>query len=90
VQLTVGTIVLLGTAAGAFLSPWALIVPAFMGAGLAFAGATGFCGLALVMGRMPWNRVAGLEQGAACSTGVKSACAAPTAKSTCAAPVKKT
>jgi glyoxylase-like metal-dependent hydrolase (beta-lactamase superfamily II)/rhodanese-related sulfurtransferase len=89
VQLTIGTFTLLGTLAGAFLSPWALIVPAFMGAGLVFAGATGFCGLALVMGRMPWNRVAGLDQGATCSTGTKSACAAPVAKSACAAPVAK-
>lgn len=55
VQLVIGTFVAAGTALGAFVSPWFLIVPAFMGAGLAFAGATGFCGLAILMGKLPWN-----------------------------------
>ena len=89
VQLIVGGSVLLGTAAGVFLSPWALVVPAFFGAGLAFAGATGFCGLAMVLGRMPWNRASLPEGGGTCATSAKSACAAPAAKSACAAPAAK-
>jgi rhodanese-related sulfurtransferase len=55
VQLVIGAGVAAGTALGAFVSPWFLVVPAFMGAGLAFAGATGFCGLAVLMGKLPWN-----------------------------------
>jgi hypothetical protein len=31
----------------------------FFGAGLIFAGVTGFCGLALILAKMPWNRVEG-------------------------------
>lgn len=97
VQLVVGGAVLLGTAAGAFLHPWALAVPAFFGAGLAFAGATGTCALAMILGRMPWNQVEA-PAGGSCASGAKSACAAPTAsacaapapKSACSAPVKKT
>lgn len=54
-QLVIGTCVAAGTALGAFVSPWFLVVPAFMGIGLAFAGATGFCGLAVLMGKLPWN-----------------------------------
>jgi hypothetical protein len=30
---------------------------AFFGAGLTFAGSTGWCGLAILMSKMPWNRV---------------------------------
>ena len=30
-----------------------------VGAGLVFAGVTGFCGLALVLAKMPWNRDCG-------------------------------
>ena len=55
VQVVIGACVAAGTALGAFVSPWFLVVPAFMGAGLAFAGATGFCGLAVLMGKLPWN-----------------------------------
>ena len=28
----------------------------FVGAGLVFAGVTGFCGMARMLGLMPWNR----------------------------------
>jgi hypothetical protein len=40
----------------AFVSPWFLILPAFLGAGLTFAGLTGTCGMASALGMMPWNR----------------------------------
>jgi rhodanese-related sulfurtransferase len=58
-QVTIGVCVLAGTALGAFVNPWFLAVPAFMGAGLFVAGATGFCGLATVLAKMPWNKVKG-------------------------------
>lgn len=63
VQITAGTFVLAGTALGVFVSPWFLIVPAFFGAGLAFAGASGTCGMAALLWYMPWNRAL---RGAAC------------------------
>lgn len=56
-QITIGVCVLAGTALGAFVNPWFLVIPAFMGGGLFVAGATGFCGLATVLAKMPWNRV---------------------------------
>jgi glyoxylase-like metal-dependent hydrolase (beta-lactamase superfamily II) len=56
VQLIVGTMVLTGVTLGVLVSSWFLVIPAFFGAGLTFAGATGTCGLALVLLRMPWNR----------------------------------
>ena len=37
------------------MHPWLLALAALFGAGLTFAGATGTCGLALVLMRMPWN-----------------------------------
>ena len=82
VQLTIGTGVLLGSALGVLASPLFLIIPAFMGAGLIFAGASGTCGLALVMARMPWNRHE--ASGAACAATTDAACAA-TASAACAA-----
>jgi glyoxylase-like metal-dependent hydrolase (beta-lactamase superfamily II) len=56
VQLIAGGMVLTGVALGTLVNPWFLAISAFFGAGLVFAGATGTCGLALFLLRMPWNR----------------------------------
>ncbi|MCW5762429.1 MAG: rhodanese family protein [Phycisphaeraceae bacterium] len=56
VQMTIGVGVLAGCALTWFVHPLFVLLPAFFGAGLLFAGATGTCGLAAVIGRMPWNR----------------------------------
>lgn len=56
VQVIVGTSVLLGVVLGYLLLPVFLLLAAFFGAGLVFAGLTGFCGLARVLAWMPWNR----------------------------------
>jgi rhodanese-related sulfurtransferase len=56
VQIGAGSLAFLGTMLGLFASPWFLVVPAFVGAGLIVAGATGFCGMARILMRAPWNR----------------------------------
>ncbi|MBE6417409.1 MAG: rhodanese-like domain-containing protein [Akkermansiaceae bacterium] len=56
VQLIIGSVNLIGVAAGLSLSPWWLVVPVLTGIGLLVAGITGTCGLALLLARMPWNR----------------------------------
>jgi rhodanese-related sulfurtransferase len=56
VQIAAGSLVLLGILLGLWVSPWFLGLSAFVGAGLAFAGATGFCGMARLLAVMPWNR----------------------------------
>lgn len=56
VQIVVGVCVLAGSVLAYFVSPWFLALTGFFGAGLLFAGATGTCGLAAVLGIMPWNR----------------------------------
>ncbi len=55
VQITVGAMVLLGAALGVFVNPSFLIISAFFGAGLLFAGLSGWCGLAHLLALMPWN-----------------------------------
>jgi glyoxylase-like metal-dependent hydrolase (beta-lactamase superfamily II) len=94
VQLIAGSMVLTGVALGAFVNPWFLLVPAFFGGGLTFAGATGTCGLGLLLLRMPWNRPTPVVAGpvaAVCAAGggvaAPGACAAGGAAApTCAAP----
>jgi rhodanese-related sulfurtransferase len=56
VQIGAGSLAFFGTVLGLSASPWFFAVPLFVGAGLMTAGVTGFCGLAIVLMRMPWNR----------------------------------
>lgn len=77
-QLTIGTVVFTGTLFSALVSPLFLVVPAFFGAGLVFAGLSGTCTLAYLIGRMPWNRHPE-EDTAACSATTRAACSAGTA-----------
>lgn len=56
VRIAAGALVAFGTLLGVTISPWALVVPAFVGCGLVFAGVTDTCGMGLLLARMPWNR----------------------------------
>jgi glyoxylase-like metal-dependent hydrolase (beta-lactamase superfamily II)/rhodanese-related sulfurtransferase len=83
VQLIVGVMVLASVALGTLVSPWFLAIAAFFAAGLTFAGATGTCGLALLLLKMPWNRrwpVPPEGPAATCAGGgaVTATCAVPT------------
>lgn len=56
VQIAAGSLVLAGVLLGTFVAaPWYGLA-AFVGAGLTFAGATGFCGMARLLMLAPWNR----------------------------------
>lgn len=55
VQITAGALVLAGVVLGLFVSPGFFGVSAFIGAGLTYAGATGWCGMTKVVRLMPWN-----------------------------------
>ncbi len=56
VLITAGSLVVVGAVLGATVSPWFHTLSGLVGAGLVFAGASGFCGLARVLMHMPWNR----------------------------------
>ena len=56
VQIVAGSLVLLGVVLGVWVAPAFLGLSAFVGAGLAFAGITGWCGMARLLAVMPWNR----------------------------------
>lgn len=56
VQLVAGTLVFVGTVLGAFVHAGFLALSAAVGAGLVFAGATGTCGMAVLLSRLPYNR----------------------------------
>jgi len=56
VQLVAGLIVLAASLFSLYFDLRAAWVAAFVGAGLTFAGLTGFCGLAQLLAAMPWNK----------------------------------
>jgi rhodanese-related sulfurtransferase len=55
VRMVAGALVLAGALLAYFVSIWFLALPAFVGTGLIFSGITDWCGLALLLARMPWN-----------------------------------
>ena len=55
IQIGAGGLVLVGVL-GSLVWPSMLWLSAFVGAGLVFAGVTGFCGLGLLLAAMPWNK----------------------------------
>ncbi len=55
-QIAVGFIAFSGTILGTFTNPVFYILPGFIGAGLMFAGITGWCGMAKLLTKMSWNR----------------------------------
>lgn len=56
VQIAAGLLVLAGVILGFIVAPGWFGLSAFVGAGLTFAGATGFCGMARLLMFAPWNR----------------------------------
>lgn len=56
VQIAAGLLILTGMLLGTWLAPGWYVLAAFVGAGLTFAGVTGFCGMARLLMLMPWNR----------------------------------
>lgn len=69
IQLIVGIGVLSGVILGAFINPWFLLLPAFFGAGLTFAGLSGTCALGLLLMKAPWNQLPGTSSAIKPSTG---------------------
>lgn len=59
VRIGAGTLVLTGAILGLLVNPAWIFLSALVGAGLIFAGITDFCGMGLLLARMPWNQTGG-------------------------------
>jgi glyoxylase-like metal-dependent hydrolase (beta-lactamase superfamily II) len=89
VRIAAGTIASAGGVLAVAVSPWFGLVPAFVGAGLVYAGITDRCGMAMVLGKLPYNR-RGAEDAGTCAAAGAATCAAPMAEpasGSCAAPI---
>lgn len=56
VQIAAGSLILLGVVLGYAVGSAFFLLSGFVGAGLILAGVTGFCGMARLLDKMPWNR----------------------------------
>ena len=56
VRIGAGSLVLLGCLLAWLITPSFILLSAFVGAGLVFAGITDICGMAILLGKLPWNR----------------------------------
>lgn len=55
--LGAGLVVWIGLVLAWLVHPWFIAITAFAGCGLILAGAADFCLLAILLGKMPWNRL---------------------------------
>jgi glyoxylase-like metal-dependent hydrolase (beta-lactamase superfamily II) len=79
VRVVAGTLACVGGVLAVTVAPWFGLVPAFIGAGLVYAGITDRCGMAMMLGKLPYNRR--LDDAGA------GTCAAPLPVASCAAPI---
>lgn len=56
VRFVAGLLVLTGVVLSLAVHPYFIGIAAFVGAGLTFSGATDWCGMAMLLAKMPWNR----------------------------------
>jgi rhodanese-related sulfurtransferase len=56
IQIAASSLVLIGVMLGFLVTPAFYALSGFVGAGLLFAGSTGFCGMARLLAVMPWNQ----------------------------------
>lgn len=56
VLLAAGLLVVTGVVLSWFVHPYYIFLSLFVGSGLTFAGATGWCGMSYVLAKMPWNK----------------------------------
>jgi 3-mercaptopyruvate sulfurtransferase SseA len=57
VRIVAGAIVFVGVLLAQFVDARFIWLSGFVGAGLMFAGVADFCGMGLLLAKMPWNRL---------------------------------
>jgi rhodanese-related sulfurtransferase len=68
VRIAAGSLVLTGVLLAYFVHPGFIALSAFVGAGLVFAGVTDWCGMGLLLAKLPWNKKSACASGSCCKT----------------------
>jgi hypothetical protein len=56
VFLAAGLLIIVGCIGSYTIHEYFIFLPLMVGAGLMFSGLTGWCGMALLLAKMPWNK----------------------------------
>lgn len=56
IHIVAGALILFGVSFGFLVNPLYFGIAAFVGGGLLFSGLSGWCGLGLLLQKMPWNK----------------------------------
>ena len=68
VQIVVGSLSAAGAVLALTVNPHFALLPLVTGCGLLFAGLTGYCGMALLLAKMPWNKTSSVKPASCCAT----------------------
>ena len=71
VQIIVGFLGAGGALLALTVNKFFALLPLLVCSGLLFAGLTGFCGLALLLAKMPWNKSSSCSSSSGCTTEAK-------------------
>ena len=71
VQIVVGFFAAVGAVLALAVNPLFALLPLVVGSGLLFAGLTGYCGLAMVLAKMPWNKTSSSNSASCCAVEFK-------------------
>ncbi|HOY47706.1 MAG TPA: DUF2892 domain-containing protein [Alphaproteobacteria bacterium] len=55
-RIGVGSLSIISILLALFISPYFLVLSLFIGTALIYYGLTGFCGMAIFLSKMPWNK----------------------------------
>lgn len=56
VRIAAGILILVGVLGSLFVHPGLLVIAGVVGAGLVFAGISDWCGMGMLLAKMPWNQ----------------------------------
>jgi glyoxylase-like metal-dependent hydrolase (beta-lactamase superfamily II)/rhodanese-related sulfurtransferase len=70
VRVVAGALACIGGALAVAVSPWFGLLPAFVGAGLVYAGISDRCGMAMLLAKLPYNRRSDAARSATCAAPV--------------------
>jgi glyoxylase-like metal-dependent hydrolase (beta-lactamase superfamily II) len=87
VRVAAGALACTGGALAVAVNPWFGLLPAFVGAGLVYAGITDRCGMAMLLAKLPYNRGSDGAGSATCAAPVGAGVSVADAGGTCAAPI---
>ena len=56
-RIAVGALIIASVILGIIINPYFLVLTLFIGTGLIYQAFTGFCGMSIILAKLPWNKI---------------------------------